>query len=182
MAVYLVPVGNGRRIVIDKAVLFVGRHPDCDVMINYSRKVSRKHCCLAQVNSDFYVRDLGSMNGVRVNGKRVKREVKLRLGDVLAIGDVQFILAVEERVQSQRPQERPEIGDTPLPSDLPRKRVSPPPPEPDLSQDQPLPIPEDGLELADLIAQDDIDKLPSIDDDQLFDGDDAILLDQDDQP
>ncbi|MEO1994853.1 MAG: FHA domain-containing protein [Planctomycetaceae bacterium] len=175
MAVYLVPVGNGRRIVIDKAVLFVGRHPDCDVMINHSRKVSRKHCCLAQVNSDFYVRDLGSMNGVRVNGKRVKREVKLRLGDVLAIGDVQFILAVEERVQPKQPL----ANQQPSPSDLPRKRVSPPP-DLDLSQDQPLPIPDEGLELADLIAQEDIDKLPSIDDDQLFDGDDAILLDQDD--
>jgi pSer/pThr/pTyr-binding forkhead associated (FHA) protein len=174
MAVYLVPVGNGRRIVIDKAVLFVGRHPDCDVMINHSRKVSRKHCCLAQVNSDFYVRDLGSMNGVRVNGKRVKREVKLRLGDVLAIGDVQFILAVEERVQPKQ-----QLEDTPSPADLPRKRVSPPP-DLDLSQDQPLPIPDEGLELADLIAQEDIDKLPAIDDDQLFDGDDAILLDQDD--
>jgi len=179
MAVYLVPVGNGRRIVIDKAVLFVGRHPDCDVTINHSRKVSRKHCCLAQVNSDFYVRDLGSMNGIRVNGKRVKRQVKLRLGDVLAIGDVQFILAVEERVQARPPAGNRQIGETPSPAELPRKRVSPPP-DLDLSQDEPLPIPEEGLELADLIDQDDIDKLPSIDDDQLFDGDDAILLDQDD--
>lgn len=87
----LVPVSDDRQAVpIDKAVIFFGRHPDCDVVITSSRKVSRKHCCLAQVNDSLIVRDLGSMNGIRVNGKTIRRESRLKLGDRLSVGDVEF--------------------------------------------------------------------------------------------
>ncbi|MDA1014085.1 MAG: FHA domain-containing protein [Planctomycetota bacterium] len=112
MAIYLIPVDKGRRIVLDKAVVFIGRHPECDVVLTRSRKVSRKHCCIAQVNSRFMIRDLGSMNGTRLNGKRIKRESRVRLGDKVSIGDVQYVLAVDENsiVKSQ-----------PMPDDLERE-------------------------------------------------------------
>ncbi|MCA9040811.1 MAG: FHA domain-containing protein [Planctomycetaceae bacterium] len=92
MSLYLMPVGEGRRIPIKKTVVFIGRHPDCDVVLNKSLKVSRRHCCLALVNNKLMVRDLGSTNGVHINGHRIKREEVLRLGDELVIGDVPFIL------------------------------------------------------------------------------------------
>ena len=57
--------------MLDKPIVLVGRHQECDVQIN-SRKISRKHCCLAQVNDYVVVRDLFSTNGVRINGKRVE--------------------------------------------------------------------------------------------------------------
>lgn len=96
MAIYLVPIDNGRPIVLDKAVVFVGRHPECDVILKDSRKVSRKHCCLAQVDDRIVVRDLGSMNGIRVNGRQVRKETTLRLNDELSIGDVTY------RIKSRR--------------------------------------------------------------------------------
>ncbi|MEZ6047936.1 MAG: FHA domain-containing protein [Planctomycetaceae bacterium] len=92
MSLYLMPVGEGRRIPIKKTVVFIGRHPDCDVVLSKSLKVSRRHCCLALVNNKLMVRDLGSTNGVHVNGRRIKREEILRLGDELVVGDVPFIL------------------------------------------------------------------------------------------
>ena len=91
MAVYLIPVDKGRPIVLDKAVVFIGRHPECDVILKSSRKVSRKHCCLAQVESRIVIRDLGSMNGIRLNGERVKKEATVKLGDEITIGDVSYI-------------------------------------------------------------------------------------------
>jgi len=69
-----------------------GRQSDCDVSLTESRKVSRRHCCLAQVNNQILARDLGSTNGIFLNGERVKRECRLKLGDELMIGDLKFRL------------------------------------------------------------------------------------------
>ena len=91
MPTYLVPDDESHRpVMMDRAVLFFGRHPDCDVVITCSRKVSRKHCCIAQIDDYFVIRDLGSMNGVRVNGHPGGREHVLAAGDSLLVGDVPF--------------------------------------------------------------------------------------------
>lgn len=90
MLLRLEPKAGGPTIPLDKAVVFFGRHPDCDVRLNGSPKVSRRHCCIAQVNDRWVLRDLGSMNGCHVNGKRVDREADLGLGDEVLVGDVAF--------------------------------------------------------------------------------------------
>lgn len=86
----LQPLKNNKPIPIDRAVILVGRGEDCDVVINGSKKISRKHCCLVQSDESFFIRDLGSTNGVWVNGKRVDRESEMLHGDRVAIGDVKF--------------------------------------------------------------------------------------------
>lgn len=101
MQMVLKPLNGGEQIVLDKAILLFGRQPDCDVVLTGSRKVSRKHCCVAQIHDYFVVRDLGSMNGVRVNGVRVDREAKLKAGDELTIGDVDFRLEMAEVAKRQ---------------------------------------------------------------------------------
>lgn len=105
MAVFLVPIEAGRPIVLDKAIVLIGRQADCDVVLTNSRRVSRRHCCVAQVNDTFVVRDLGSMNGVRVNGRRVDSEARIGLGDVVSIGDLGFVLQGKD-VRPPKPQER----------------------------------------------------------------------------
>ncbi len=88
MVAVLHPTGLGSQIVIDRAVVLVGRSADCDAIIDFSSKISRFHCVFVQVDADYYIRDLGSMNGVRVNGQRVEKSVKLFQGAEVAIGDV----------------------------------------------------------------------------------------------
>ena len=96
MSAFLVPLDPGLCLIpLEKAIVLIGRQADCDVSLTHSRKVSRKHCCVAQVNESFVVRDLGSTNGVFVNGSRVRKEAGLALGDELAIGDVRFRLSAE---------------------------------------------------------------------------------------
>ena len=70
MVAVLHPTGPGSQIVIDRAVVLVGRSADCDAIIDFSSRISRMHCVFVQVDADYYIRDLGSMNGVRVNGER----------------------------------------------------------------------------------------------------------------
>jgi pSer/pThr/pTyr-binding forkhead associated (FHA) protein len=91
MVAQLTPVGAGRRIIIDRAVVVVGRSPDCDAVLDCSSRISRMHCALIQVDSDYFIRDLGSLNGVRVNGSRISRELRLNDGCQVAIGDLQFL-------------------------------------------------------------------------------------------
>ncbi len=147
MALYLEPCNGGRQIVFDKAVILIGRQSDCDIVLENSRKVSRKHCCIAQVNHQYLIRDLASMNGVRVNGKRIKQEAVLEVGAEVAIGDVQFVLKDSNAGQPQPP-ELPVVADVapgppPLvPKPMIRRPVN-------ISQELPVPIDEeDGLDFA----------------------------------
>ena len=81
-----------RPAALDKPVLFIGRHPDCDVIPQGTAKVSRRHCCVADASGRLRVRDLGSLNGTFVNGRRVNHEAPLKVGDVLRVGDVSYEL------------------------------------------------------------------------------------------
>jgi pSer/pThr/pTyr-binding forkhead associated (FHA) protein len=88
MPAHLLSLSDGPSILIDKPILLFGRHEECDVQLN-SKKVSRRHCVLAQVHDYLVIRDLGSTNGVRINGQRVA-EGKLRPGDELQIGNFKY--------------------------------------------------------------------------------------------
>lgn len=94
MAARLIPKTGGSPLILDKPILLIGRQPNCDIVIQSSSKVSRRHCCFAQVNGKYLVRDLGSMNGIRVNGSRVM-ECVLQPGDEVAVGDVCFLFRSE---------------------------------------------------------------------------------------
>jgi pSer/pThr/pTyr-binding forkhead associated (FHA) protein len=106
MTILLKPLQGGRPIILDKPILLIGRHPDCDVILKNSGKISRKHCCVALVDNRFVVRDLDSMNGVFVNGERVDHTAGLSTGDELMIGDLPFTLTKhqEKEVVRQRPE------------------------------------------------------------------------------
>jgi predicted component of type VI protein secretion system len=88
MPAQLVALTEGPNILLDKPIMLFGRHPECDIQID-SRKISRRHCCIAQVGDYLVVRDLGSTNGIRINGTRVL-EGKLRAGDELTIGNHRY--------------------------------------------------------------------------------------------
>ena len=91
MPAQLVALDKGPSILLDKPILLIGRHAECDIQID-SRKISRRHCCIAQVSDYLVVRDLGSTNGIRINGIRVN-EGRLNAGDELTIGNNRYRLS-----------------------------------------------------------------------------------------
>jgi predicted component of type VI protein secretion system len=98
MPAQLLALDDGPSILLDKPVLLLGRHPECDVQID-SRKISRKHCVIAQVNDTLVVRDLGSTNGIRINGVRVA-EGRLTSGDELTVGNCRYRLTWDTAIES----------------------------------------------------------------------------------
>src|SRR5262245_2288202 len=85
MPAQLIALSEGPSILLDKPILLLGRNPECDIQIE-SRKISRRHCCIAQVNDYLVIRDLGSTNGIRINGVRVL-EGRVKPGDEITIGN-----------------------------------------------------------------------------------------------
>lgn len=92
MPARLVPLVSGliRPIPLERPVLLIGRHLECDAQLPHSR-ISRRHCCVAQVADRLVIRDLGSRSGVRVNGVLID-EAALEHGDEVAIGPILFRL------------------------------------------------------------------------------------------
>ena len=136
MPVCLVPADKGRTIVLDKTITLIGRHPDCDVVLTRSRKISRKHCCLAQVNSHLVIRDLGSMNGIWVNGERVRGLLRVEVGDQVSIGDLVY------QLQDQNTPAKPGSEKRKTHNSGNGATRSPRPPM-DLSQEVPVAIPDE---------------------------------------
>lgn len=94
MPARLVALDHKQVILMDKPIILVGRHPECDVQLE-STKISRFHCCLVAVAEELFVRDLESTNGTRVNGAKVT-EAKLHPNDELTLGNVRFQVTTEE--------------------------------------------------------------------------------------
>jgi predicted component of type VI protein secretion system len=113
MPAQLLALTDGPSILLDKPILLLGRHGECDVQLN-SRKVSRRHCCIAQVHDYLVVRDLGSTNGIRINGHRVI-EGRLSAGDELTVGNFRYQVYLDG----------PAFGESSGPPPLPKKAATP---------------------------------------------------------
>jgi pSer/pThr/pTyr-binding forkhead associated (FHA) protein len=68
-----------------RAVVSIGRAPENDIRFS-DRYVSKRHALVSLIGSEYVIQDVGSRNGVFINGKRVKTAV-LRSGDTLQLGN-----------------------------------------------------------------------------------------------
>jgi Protein of unknown function (DUF3662)/FHA domain len=63
----------------------IGRSRDCDVTVE-DPNISRHHAEIRPSGGSWIVRDLGSTNGVKVNGRRIQGPQSLKPGDVIELG------------------------------------------------------------------------------------------------
>jgi pSer/pThr/pTyr-binding forkhead associated (FHA) protein len=85
-----VALDGGPDIPLDRTPIVVGRDPYCEARLN-SMRVSRRHCFIHVVDSQVEVRDLGSTNGIFINGLQ-SPSGRLRPGDVLTIAHLRYRL------------------------------------------------------------------------------------------
>ena len=67
--------------------MVVGRKEECDLRLEH-KSVSKMHCVIVKTDGLLLLRDLGSTNGTRVNGQRIRRAALLP-NDQLSIANLQ---------------------------------------------------------------------------------------------
>ncbi len=76
----------GREFPLDRPVIRIGRGSGSDILLQDSQ-ASRQHAEISRQGDQFFIRDLGSMNGTFVNGERITGPRLLKAGDEIRIGE-----------------------------------------------------------------------------------------------
>jgi Protein of unknown function (DUF3662)/FHA domain len=89
-----VVVAGGKRLVVPPGGAVIGRSRESDIVLDDSN-VSRRHAEISPSGQSWLINDLGSTNGVRVNGRQVDGPHPLESGDRIELGTVRIGFEVE---------------------------------------------------------------------------------------
>ena len=117
------PIGLAHEEQLDRDQVRIGRSPENDVAIQ-DPSVSRLHASIERTRDGFMIQDLGSRNGVMVNGRRIGGPTLITEQDEVQLGDV--ILKLRTGRTSRSPTRRSGTRSTPPPSS-PTSRTRAPP-------------------------------------------------------
>jgi hypothetical protein len=84
----------GKTSILGAGGAVLGRSRDCDVVVD-DANVSRRHAEIRPSGANWIVRDLGSTNGIKVNGRRVSAPQSLKPGDTLELGTTTVTFELE---------------------------------------------------------------------------------------
>lgn len=85
---------NGSSTVLGQAGAVLGRSRDCDVVLD-DPNVSRHHAEVRPSGGSWTVHDLGSTNGVKVNGRPISGPQSLHAGDLIELGTSRVTFELE---------------------------------------------------------------------------------------
>jgi len=90
--VHIYPTGSGMgtRYELSDKSLVIGRGADCDIRIN-DHSVSRRHAEIRPGAGGWTLEDLGSTNGVRLNGRALEGAQPLSAGDRVELGSTEIV-------------------------------------------------------------------------------------------
>jgi pSer/pThr/pTyr-binding forkhead associated (FHA) protein len=92
MKAQLQPLTGGPGIDIVKDMTLVGRKDECDLRLDH-KSISKIHCIIVKTDGLLLLRDLGSTNGTRVNGQRIRRAALLP-NDLVSFASFKFKVAI----------------------------------------------------------------------------------------
>ena len=79
------PEGKHRFAMVGEEIV-IGRAPSCDIAIGH-KSISRRHLRISQEDGRYFVEDLGSQNGTRINGEKIAGNTEFALGDQIQMSD-----------------------------------------------------------------------------------------------
>ena len=86
--------GQPGELPIPVGASILGRGQDCALRIDDPR-LSRHHARLLNDGSTLFIEDLGSTNGVLVNGERIEGKKELHFSDTIVCGPCVFTIALD---------------------------------------------------------------------------------------
>jgi pSer/pThr/pTyr-binding forkhead associated (FHA) protein len=103
--------GHATVVPLLRDEITIGREEGNTIRLT-ERNVSRNHARLLKRNGSYIVEDLGSYNGVTVNGERIDAKAELASGDQLGIGDYGLafqsdVIATANTMPSPKPKSQP---------------------------------------------------------------------------
>jgi pSer/pThr/pTyr-binding forkhead associated (FHA) protein len=119
MRAQLMPLDGGSPVELVKELTVVGRKEDCDLRLEH-KSVSKMHCVIVKTDGLLFLRDLGSTNGTRVNGTRVRRAALLP-NDQLSIANYKYRVQLGPDEPSVQPHEHTQQMDAKEVADLLKK-------------------------------------------------------------
>lgn len=90
----------GSEVTLERPRMTLGRGDGCDVRVD-DASVSHQHAALELGSNGYRIRDLGSTNGVQVNGARMAL-AELKHGDRFALGQIELRYVVEDRAAAPK--------------------------------------------------------------------------------
>ena len=85
---------EGKTAVLGSGGGVIGRSRECDVVLS-DQNVSRRHAEVRPSGGSWIVKDLGSTNGVKVNGRRIQGPQSLKRGDSIQLGTSKVTFELE---------------------------------------------------------------------------------------
>lgn len=82
---------SGEEFNICRYSTSIGRELANDLVIASDKTISRQHAIVQVINGKFYVQDLGSKNGTRLNGEQISGMVPLSSADEVSFGLTRLI-------------------------------------------------------------------------------------------
>jgi serine phosphatase RsbU (regulator of sigma subunit)/pSer/pThr/pTyr-binding forkhead associated (FHA) protein len=79
---------------LERESAVLGRHPDCDIVLD-SGAVSRQHARILRIDNDFFIEDMQSRNGTYVNGRQIRERAQLDDQDRITLCDVVLVFKDE---------------------------------------------------------------------------------------
>jgi pSer/pThr/pTyr-binding forkhead associated (FHA) protein len=83
-------LGHPRRIPLDLEVTTVGRSEECDIRFPHPA-VSRRHFRIIRQDDGFFIEDMGTLPGTRVNDQPIRGVTRLFNGDRIRVADYKAV-------------------------------------------------------------------------------------------
>src|SRR5581483_9137066 len=100
---------QGQRLELKRMVITIGRDEQSDIWLD-DEMASRHHAELAWDSSRVCLTDCGSLNGVLLNGRRIRGTVLVKTNDLLEVGSHRFTFILAERKESNTDQYDPLVN------------------------------------------------------------------------
>jgi pSer/pThr/pTyr-binding forkhead associated (FHA) protein len=97
---------QGQRLALKRTVVTIGRGEDNDIWLD-DDMASRNHAELAWDGGQVYITDCESLNGVLLNGQRIRASALIEPGELLEIGAHRFLLEKAEQTGAATEQDDP---------------------------------------------------------------------------